>query len=103
MKKALRFSIIAVIILVFSIVAISCGKDAKDPMTDINTTGLTYVDGVYKTTVDIDVDSFNLSACISVDEKASIFFSKSNTFPFTGISFFSCRNVKISSITCCCG
>lgn len=80
MKKALRFSIIAVIILVFSIVAISCGKDAKDPMTDINTTGLTYVDGVYKTTVDIDVDSFNLSACISVDEKASIFFSKSNTF-----------------------
>lgn len=82
MKKGLKISIILSLALIFCFALISCGggNDVKEPETDITTSGLNVVDGVYQAVVDVDVDSFDLLSKIKLAEDATIVFSASDEF-----------------------
>ena len=89
MKKKIIIPIVsvvtvAIIAAIVSIVLVSCNKESndeiKEPMTEIGTTGLEYVSGTYKVTVDTDVDNYDIASKIMVSEGATIVFSKSEDF-----------------------
>ena len=80
MKRSLKLSIFISLTLLLAIFVVSCGGKNAEPQTDIGTTGLIYVDGVYKDTVEVDVESYDLSSKVTVLEEASIVFSKASDF-----------------------
>ena len=47
MKRSLKLSIFFTLTLLIAIFVVSCGGKNAEPQTDIGTTGLVYVDGVY--------------------------------------------------------
>ena len=64
MKRSLKLSIFFALTLLIAIFVVSCGGKNAEPQTDIGTTGLVYVDGVFKSTVEVDVESYDLSTKI---------------------------------------
>ncbi len=82
MKKGLKISIILSLALIFCFALISCrgGNETNEPETEITTSGLSVVDGVYQTTVDVDVELFDLMSKIKLADGASIVFSTSDEF-----------------------
>ena len=80
MKRSLKLSIFFTLTLLIAIFVVSCGGKNAEPQTDIGTTGLVYVDGVFKSTVEVDVESYDLSSKITTLDEASIVFSKATDF-----------------------
>ena len=81
MKKGIKISIILSLALIFCFALISCGnKNTNEPETEITTSGLNVVDGVYQAVVDANVGSYDLMSKIRLADGAKIIFSASNTF-----------------------
>ena len=76
MKKGLKVLLIMSLALVFCFALISCrgGDETGEPETEITTSGLGVVDGVYQITVDVDVNSFDLLSKIKISSGAKIEF-----------------------------
>ncbi len=84
MKKALKLSTIAIALFLLCVAIISCGGDdtpeIPTPETGIGLTGMTYDDGVYKTTVDSKTDKFDLNAIMKVESESSVTISNNEDF-----------------------
>ena len=81
MKKGIKISIILSLALIFCFALISCGnKNTNEPETEITTSGLNVVDGVYQAVVDAGVSSYDLMSKIKLADGAKIIFSASDTF-----------------------
>ncbi len=83
MKKGLKISIILSLALIFCFALISCrggGNEANEPKTEITTSGLNVVDGIYQAVVDVDVETFDLISKIKLADGSKIIFSVSSEF-----------------------
>ncbi len=80
MKKALKLSLILLISVFICACIISCGNKDSGPNTDIGTVGFKFDENIYKTTVEKEIESFDLYSKITISDEASVIFSKSNSF-----------------------
>lgn len=82
MKKGLKISIILSLAFIFCFTMISCrgGNETNEPMTEITTSGLSVVGGVYHATVDAEVETFDLISKIKLADGAKIIFSMTDDF-----------------------
>lgn len=79
MRNSLKLIILAVILAIVAIFAVSCGGDDVN-YTSIETPNLEYKDGAYNVTVSSDVTLFDLSSLFVVSENARFYISETNDF-----------------------
>ena len=88
MKKLLKSTFTTVILTALLITLVGCliscgnnsGNETKEPMTDVSTSGMDFVSGMYKVTVEPEVPDYNLASKLTVSDGATIFYSKSEKF-----------------------
>lgn len=81
MKKSMKITLLAVMIALVAIFAVSCGE--KEEFTAISTPSLEYKDGAYTVNVSSDVTKFDLASLFSISEQAYYVVSKTESFETT--------------------